>query len=178
MKMPHAHTMSEADDKRLAQHVNHVMRHIWDPIELGLKGPADEYDSYAPSVLALVRDTTAFEETILAHLMRIEAQEMCLSPAPARTMRAARALLGLREACRRAPDVLVSQTISQDGLRCLWVFRRPDGLCDYEDAELRHESDENGAISWWTSAGHRRSGLFATADAAAQEAGATIDWLR
>jgi hypothetical protein len=170
--------MLEADYNVLVQHVSCVLRHIWDPLGLGLDCPADEYDSYAPSVVALVRDTTLFETTINAHLARIETEEMCLRPAPARTLRTARALLGLRGACARAPDVLVKQTISQDGLRCLWVFRRPDGLCNYEHAALRHETDENGTYSSWTTAGDGRSGLFATAEAAAHEARAAIDWLR
>lgn len=170
--------MPEADDEGLPVHVARVLRRIWDPIDLGRWGPEDEYDSYVPGVIALVQDTTVFETGIVAHLQRIETMAMGLAPTPVHATRAARALLGLREASKRSPALLVAQAISLDGLHCLWVFRRSDGFYAYEHATLRHEVDENGSCSWWADAGEGRSGLFATAEAAEQEARGAIGWLR
>jgi hypothetical protein len=98
------HRILAANYNLLTRHVEGVLRDIWDPIWLGIGGPVDEYDRYAPGIVALVRDTTVFENTIIGHLTRIEAAEMCLPASHERTLRAARALLGLREACARAPD--------------------------------------------------------------------------
>lgn len=165
------------DDKALTEQVGHVLRHIWDPIGLGAEGPADEYDSYVPGLIALVRSTTASEAEILAHLLLIESEMMGLAPASVPATRVARALLGLRDAWRRKPDVLVSQVLSADGLHCLWLFRRPDGLYSYEHAALRHEVDVNGSWSWWAGAGKGRSGLFATTDAAEHDARSVTDWM-
>lgn len=165
-------------DNTLSEHMRRVLRYIWDPIGLGAELPDDEYDSYVPGLIALVRSLTAFEAEIAAHLSRIEAEMMGLSPDPARATRAARALLGLREAHWRNSDALATQTVSPDGMRCLWVFQRPDGLCNYEHAVLRHEVDENGPWSWWADAGQGRSGLFATAEAAEHDARGMIEWMR
>jgi hypothetical protein len=169
-------TTSQGTD--LSDHVRRVLRQIWDPIGLGAELPEDEYDSYAPGLVALVRDLTAFEAKIAAHLCRIEAEMMGLSPKPARATRAARALLGLREVCTRHSAALVTQVVSPDGLHCLWVLQRPDGFCIYEHAMLRHEDDENGAWSWWADAGQGRSGLFASAEAAEHDARGSIGWMR
>jgi hypothetical protein len=138
----------------------------------------NEYDSYVPGVVTLVQGRTAFEAVLAEHLMQIEARMMGIAPGQANSIRAARALLGLREAITRAPDLLVTQLVSLDGLRCLWIFRRPDGLFTYEQAALWHEHDENGAWSWWSDAGDGPPSLFAAADAAEMEARAAIDWLR
>jgi hypothetical protein len=170
------HRILAANYNLLTRHVEGVLRDIWDPIWLGIGGPVDEYDRYAPGIVALVRDTTVFENTIIGHLTRIEAAEMCLPASHERTLRAARALLGLREACARAPDMLVTQAVSEDGLRCLWVFQRPDNLFIYEHATLCHEEDENGNYAWWTIAGEGRSGLYSAAESAAEDARTAIDW--
>lgn len=90
--------MPDADPDRLALHVGRVLRQFWDPIGLGDEGPADEYDSYVPEVVALMRDPAVFEEALVTYLERIEAEEMCLSRPPDKRTRAARALLGLRHA--------------------------------------------------------------------------------
>lgn len=166
------------DDGALAEQVRRVLRDIWDPIGLGADGPADEYDSYVPGLIAPVQGTRASEPEIIAHLLRIEVEMMGLAPAIAPATRAARALLGLREAWTRLPNILVSQAMSPDASHCLWVFRRPDGLMSYEQAVLRHEEDVNGAWSWWVDAGQGRSGLFATIEAAEHDARSVIDWLR
>lgn len=81
----------------LAARVGRVLRWIWDPIGLGEGGPGDEYDGYVPGLVALMRDATPSEHAIVAHLARIEVEEMRLSLAPAGRMRAARALLTLRD---------------------------------------------------------------------------------
>lgn len=172
-----AHAMTSNDD-RFCEHVRCVLRDIWDPIGLGEHLPDDEYDSYIPDLIPLVRGLTADEAEIAAHLLRIEAGCMCLSPDPAGATRAARALLGLREADRRNFDVLSKQVVSSDGLRCLWVMQRRDGLFAYEHAVLRHENDENGVWSWWADAGQGPSGLFASAEAAERDARGSIDWMR
>lgn len=75
-------------------------------------------------------------------------------------------------------DALVTQTINLDGLHCLWVLRRPDGLYAFERGTLQFEDDENGSWSWWRDVGQSRSGLFATADATEREARAVIAWLQ
>lgn len=173
-----ASRVADESNNMLAHQVGHVLRYIWDPIGLGENGPADEYDSYVSGVVTLVEGRTAFETVLAEHLMRIEAEMMGMVPAKENAVRAARALLGLREASTRAPNMLVAQFVSPDGLRSLWVFRRPDGLCTYEHAALRHEDDENGAWSWWIRVGDVESGLFPTGEAAEMEARATIDWLR
>lgn len=169
---------SEMSRPTLDDHVSHILRWLWNPIDLDTKRLADDYDSYVPAVVALVRSTAANDHAIVEYLMSIGADQMMMVPAPKQAMQAARALLGLREACGRAPDSLVSQTVSPDGLRCLWVFQRADDLCFHEQVALRHEVDENGAWSWWTEAGTGRSGLFATAEEAEQDARSSIKWLR
>lgn len=167
-----------SNDNRLREHVRRALRDTWDPIGLGEELPDDEYDSYVPGLIPLVRGLTAFEAEIAAHLLRIEADMMCLSPDPARATRTARALLGLREADQRNSDLLVKQVVSPDGLRCLWVLLRRDGFYTYEHAVLQHENDENGAWSWWTDAGQGPAGLFASAEAAERDARGAIDWMR
>lgn len=167
-----------SNDKRLCEHIRRILRDTWDPIGLGEELRDDEYDSYAPGLIPLVRGLAAFEAEIAAHLLRIEADMMCLSPDPERATRTARALLGLREADQRSSDVLVKQTLSPDGLHCLWVLLRRDGLYTYEHAVLQHEDDENGAWSWWADAGQGPSGLFAFADAAERDAHGSIEWIR
>ena len=165
-------------DDGLAAHVGRVLRWVWDPIGLGEQGPGDEYDGCTPGLVALTRDTAVSEDAIVAHLAQIEVEEMRLSLAPAGRTRAARALLGLRDAHSYGSGRLVEQRISPDGLRCLWVFERRDGLYVYEYSALQHEDDENGRWSWWVDAGLGWSGLFDTAEAAEGEARALSGWLR
>ncbi|KTS14985.1 hypothetical protein NS228_28920 [Methylobacterium indicum] len=168
-------------DRALAAHVSGVLRHIWDPIGMRTEGPRDAYDRYIPGIVALLRGRSAYETAIVEHLIRIENLEMRLS-ARTRVMststRAARALLGLREACLEAPHTLVAQIISRDGQHCIWIFRRSDGLHSYQHALFQSENDENGEYSWWADARDGRPGLFATATAAEAEARAIIGWLR
>ncbi len=171
--------MPDLGDDRLAAHVGRVLRWIWDPIDLGADGPEDEYDAYLPGLVALTRDTSAFEDALVAHLARIEVEATQLSLPPAKRTRAARALLGLRNAHLSAHSGrLVAQWSSPDGLRCIWIFERPGGLYAYEEGALRQEDDENGRWSWWSDAGLGRSGLFDTAAAAGRDACTAIAWLR
>lgn len=165
------------DDRELASHVGHVLRRVWDP-GLGVCGSADQYADYVPDLTALTRDTPVSENALIAHLERIEVEGMHLSLPPAKRTRAARALLGLREACQHRSVRLVEQWSSPDGLRCAWVFETPGGLYVYKEGVLLHEDDENGLWSFWGDAGLGRSGLFDTAEAAGQEAHAVIGWLR
>lgn len=169
--------MPDVDDG-LAAHVGRVLRWIWNSIGLGERGPEGEYDGYVPGLVALTRDTAVSEDAIVAHLARIEVEDMRLSLAPAGRTRAARALLALRDAHSHGSNRLVEQRVSPDGSRCLWVFERRDGLYVYEYAALRHEDDENGRWSWWIDAGLGWSGLFDTAEAAEGEARSLIAWLR
>lgn len=81
-------TTSTRDDA-FSEHVRRVLRHVWDPIGVGAELPDDEYDSYLPGVVALVRSLSAFEAEIAAHLSWIETGMMGLSPEPARVTRAA-----------------------------------------------------------------------------------------
>lgn len=166
------------DDGGLTSHVGQVLRRVWDPIGLGARGPADEYDAYVPDLVALTRETAVFEDALIAHLARIEVEAMHLSLPPAKRTRAARALLGLRDARLHKSSRLVEQWSSPDGLRCAWVFETSGGLYAYEEVVLRHEDEENGRWSWWADSGHGRSGLFDTAEAAGREAHAVIGWLR
>lgn len=170
--------MHAGDDEWLVSHVGRVLRQVWDPIDLGTCGPADEYNAYVPDLFALTRDPTVFEDALVGHLGRIEAEMMHLSLPPAKRIRAARALLGLRDAHLQGSGRLVAQWSSPDGLRCVWVFEAPGGLCVFREGILRHEDDENGPLSWWAGAGSGRSGLFDTAEAAEREAYAAIGWLR
>ncbi|MCJ2047853.1 hypothetical protein MKK58_25430 [Methylobacterium sp. J-078] len=170
--------MPDAGAVGLATHVGRVLRRIWDPIDLGGWGPEDEYDSYVPGLVALTCDHVVFEEVLIAHLGRIEVEQMCMSLTPAKRTRAARALLGLRHAHMQGFGRLVEQWSSLDGLRCLWVIETRDGLYAYEEGILQHEDDENGRYSWWADAGLGRSGLFDTVEAAEREAHAVTGWLR
>ena len=140
--------MSDAGDEGLAAHVGRVLRRVWDPIGLGARGPEDEYDAYVPDLVALTRDTAVFEDALLAHLARIEVEAMHLTLPPAKRTRAARALLGLREAGQGKPDRLVEQWSSLDGLRCAWVFETPGGL----HASTRRAS--SGTRTTKTACGH------------------------
>lgn len=169
--------MPNAGDDGLAAHVGHVLRRVWDPIGLGARGPEDEYDAYVRDLVVLTRGTAAFEDALVAHLARIEVEQMHLTLPPAKRTRAARALLGLREAGRGKPDRLIEQWSSPDGLRCAWVFETPGGLYAYEEGVLRHEDDENGPWSRWDDTGLGRSGLYDTAEAAGRGARAVIGWL-
>lgn len=167
---------TKSSDNSLSQHMRQVLRHIWNPIGFDAELPDDEYDSYVPDLLPLIRNSTVFEAEIAAHLSRIETEMMCLSPKPTRVVRAARALLGLREAfIRDNSETLVKQTVSADGLRFFWLFQRSDGLYRYEHAVLRHENDENGLYSWWTDAGEGRSGLFSSTEEAERDTRSSID---
>ena len=169
--------MPDASDKWLASHVGRVLRWVWDPIDLGTCGLEDEYDAYVPGLVALTRDTALFEDVLVAHLARIEVEAMHLSLPPAKRTRAARALLGLRDTLLHESGKLVEQWSSPDGLRCAWIFEAPGGLYTYREGILRHEDDENGLWSWWDDASQGHPGLFDTAEAAGQEAHATIGWL-
>ncbi len=166
-------------DNGLSEHARRILCHVWDPIGLGAALPDDEYDSYLPDVIKLVRDLAAFEAEIAAHLLKIETEMMSLPPGPERAIRAARALLGLRDVyTRNGATSLVKQCVSPDGRRCLLVFQRPDVLYTYEHMALQHENDENGAWSWWADAGEGVPGLFASAEAAEEDARGSIDWMR
>ncbi|MFB0493740.1 hypothetical protein ABIE45_006396 [Methylobacterium sp. OAE515] len=170
--------LDAADDDGLALHVGRVLRSVWDPVGLGPRGPADEYDAYVPDLIALTRNTAVFEDELVAHLEQIEVEMMRLSLPPAKRTRAARALLGLRDAHLRRAGRLVEQWCSPDGLRCAWVLETPGGLYTYGEGILRHEDDENGPWSRWDDAGQGQSGLFDTTEAAGREAHSVIAWLR
>ena len=74
----------------------------WDPIGVrSMGGPADEYDSYAPTVLRMLL-SGATEEELVAHLYAIETDQMGLEEGP-RPHHAARALLRLLAAERGDP---------------------------------------------------------------------------
>jgi hypothetical protein len=67
----------------------------WDPIGIRDEPKAgDEYDSHAPAIAALLRDGVDANH-IAAHLLRIEVDEMCLSPNPIRAKRVALKFLSL-----------------------------------------------------------------------------------
>lgn len=170
--------LEAGDDHGLALHVSRVLHRVWDPVGLGARGAADEYDAYVPDLVALTRNTAVFEDALVAHLERIEAETMGLSLPPAKRTRAARALLGLRNGRLDGSGKLVEQLSSLDGMRCLWIFETRDGLYTYELGVLQHEDDENGRWSWWADAGQGRSGLFDTAEAAEREARAVTGWLQ
>ena len=52
-------------DRALAAHVSGVLRHIWDPIGMGMEGPPDEYDRYIPGIVALLQGRSAYENAIV-----------------------------------------------------------------------------------------------------------------
>lgn len=168
--------MPDDGDNDLAAHVGRVLRWVWDPIGLSAHGPEDEYDAYVPDLFALTCGG-AFEDALVAHLAGIEVEAMHLSLPPTKRTRAARALLGLREARQRRPDRLVQQWLSPDGLRCAWIFETPGGLYAYAEGVLRHGDDEKGPWSHWDDDSLNRSGLYDTAGAAEREARAAIGWL-
>ena len=71
-----------------------VLRSDWDPIgnQLILDLPADEYDSYAPGVVALL-DRGADDRAVAEHLSTLEASAMGLPPRePPRLLDVARKL--------------------------------------------------------------------------------------
>ncbi len=130
--------------EQLLKNVRSVVRDIWDPINLGGDGPGDEYDSYAPRLVSVLQNPEVSEPGIADVLRRLERDAMGLTLGTSSMVRAARALLCLREAHRRDTGNLVRQVMSVDGSSCLWIWQRSDGLFSYEHVVLQHEHDENG----------------------------------
>ncbi len=159
-----------AGNEHLLELIRHILFEIWNPIGLQEERLRDEYDRYAWGLVRLVLSQNAFEDEIAEYLLHIEVEEMGLPPAPPRALRAARALLGLREAVQEKERILQKQVVSSDGQRCLWIWKRPDGFYVYERVILRNENDENGAWSWWTRPDQTQSGLYESAEAAERDA--------
>ena len=69
--------------------IRHILLADWDPIGIRDEPEAqDEYDSYLPAILGLLREG-ADADRIAAHLLRIEAEDMGLRPDPERARRVA-----------------------------------------------------------------------------------------
>ena len=57
-----------------------VLHRAWDPIGVrGMEGAADEYDSYAPKLLAML-ERGAGDQEVADHLTQIEQERMGLQP--------------------------------------------------------------------------------------------------
>ncbi|TGD92493.1 hypothetical protein [Methylobacterium nonmethylotrophicum] len=166
-------------DPELAAHVSHVLRWVWDPIGLGAHGRPDEYNVYIPDLVALTRNTGVYEveDTFIDHLARIEIETMGLSLPPANRTRAARALIGLRDAYMWGPGKLVKQLSSLDGLHCAWVFEIRGGLYTYREGVLRHKHNDKGRWSDWDSPGRGEAGLYDSVEDVEREMHAVMGWL-
>jgi hypothetical protein len=69
--------------------VRRVLLSDWDPIGVCDEPQAqDEYDDYVPDIVRLLREG-AGANTLANHLLRIEAEEMCLPSNPERARHAA-----------------------------------------------------------------------------------------
>jgi len=60
----------------------------------------------------------------------------------------------------------------ENGLRCVDIFRRPDGTCGYE--EFRRDPEDCGA---WTPVRFASGSSYATREAALAAATAAVAWL-
>jgi len=84
--------------KELLVRVDEVLHYVWDPIGVaGAPGARDEYGSYAPKVVGLLRGGASTAE-LVAHLEQLATEQMGVSPDRARTRAAADALVGWRAA--------------------------------------------------------------------------------
>lgn len=74
--------MDKARYKLLASEVERILFEDWDPIGVNeLGGPLDEYASYAPVIVRLLGEG-ASADTIVAHLAKIESEQMGVSSPP------------------------------------------------------------------------------------------------
>jgi hypothetical protein len=79
--------------------VEEILRR-WDPIAGGECKPRDEYDSYAPHIVSLVRD--APDATLLAkHLGSLQLESMGLGETPTRNLEIAREIVNALAQGRR-----------------------------------------------------------------------------
>jgi hypothetical protein len=77
-----AHDRKTLKDAAMADiHLVQAILRRWDPIgvEPGSVAPADEYDSYAPHIVSLVKNGCTAEE-LAAHLERLGSETMGLGP--------------------------------------------------------------------------------------------------
>jgi hypothetical protein len=68
--------------------------------------------------------------------------------------------------------VVLASLETGDGLRCVDIFRRPDGTFGYE--EFRRDPEDQGA---WTPIGFAAGLVYASADQARAAATAAVPWL-
>ena len=145
--------MNRVSFASLEQHVRDVLLRIWDPIGIvDMGGPEDEYDQYVPEIVALVRDPSVYQLTIVGHLLKIESEQIGLPPSKKVATDTARALLGLRSAMLLRRDNLVRQILSPDFRFAVWTFERLNGEFYIETASFK-ELDADGEPSHWRSRG-------------------------
>lgn len=164
-----------ADEIWLPGRIRSALTDAWDPLGMGAMGLGSAYDRYVPEFVDMVRDATVSEDALVAHLARIEVEEIGLTIPPAKRVRGARALLGLRDARRPGAGGLIKQWSSPDGSLCVRIILTRDG--QYAHEQRIYRTDENGERSRWEDVGTGRSGLFATFEAAEREARHLVGWL-
>lgn len=69
----------QAPVKRQLRDVNLILWSAWDPIGCGV--PTDEYESYAPQILGLLRKEPPIEE-VIAMLSALRTEQIGLEPDP------------------------------------------------------------------------------------------------
>jgi hypothetical protein len=79
--------IEKSEYRGLEDSIRNVFMDVWDPIGVkSLGGPRDEYDSYIGRIYGLL--TRSSDKEVAAELLRIEREEMGLSPRPGSTINA------------------------------------------------------------------------------------------
>jgi hypothetical protein len=85
-------------DDALYERIDEVLHCVWDPIGVsGVAAARDEYQSYVPAILGLLKDS-ADAERIAAHLNDITSKRMGLNEDGKKALSVARILLGWKKA--------------------------------------------------------------------------------
>jgi hypothetical protein len=83
-------------ERELYRRVEEVLHYMWDPIGVaGVPQARDEYESYAPKVFQLVRDT-ADGKDVASYLSWVSTDRMGLEPNPDSDSEVVEVLLALR----------------------------------------------------------------------------------
>jgi hypothetical protein len=84
-------------DNELYRRCDEVLHYLWDPIGVrGIPQARDEYDSYLPAVFQLLKNR-ADERAIVDYLIKVEGDNMGLSPEPERAREVASVFIDFRE---------------------------------------------------------------------------------
>ncbi len=79
------------------------------------------------------------------------------------------------EAAMAVEPVTLETAASADGTKRCWFIRRPDGLFSYSEETLVDLGEDGDGRPYWDQT--NGSGLFDTAEAAKEDATATLGWI-